>query len=148
MASSHRWAQELCRTKAPKEARYFNGCKMNRENERKYWDSHGVDEYEHVGEKVEVEVKRPLRVILSIRVDEAHMSKLKIVATASGVGVTTLARKLRVQALEEPGSQLGLEAAEDDLDRGVGGRDKGKLSQPTYLAVLDPGCRAKHRPAS
>jgi hypothetical protein len=66
-----------------------------------YWDSHGIDE-DVIDVQGHVEVRKPLSAMLSLRLDEDDLTKLKLVAKARGVGVTTMARELLHQRLENP----------------------------------------------
>lgn len=84
---------------------------MDRREAAEFWDTHGVDEVE--SEEVEIEVKKPLSAVLTVRLDPDHLKKLKLLARAQGIGVTTMARRILEQALEKPGSQLVLQALED-----------------------------------
>ena len=70
-----------------------------RENERAYWEEHGIDE--EPGQEVEVHVKKPLSVMLSLRLDPEHYEKLKTLAEREERGVTTLARLLLQQSVEQ-----------------------------------------------
>ena len=77
-----------------------------RKEAAEYWASHGIDELGHEAEEVEVDVKRPLSTVLSIRIDGESMSKLKLMAKTQDIGVTTMARKLLKHALNSPDSSL------------------------------------------
>ena len=71
---------------------------VDRRNKAKeYWDTHAIDEE---GEETDVEVKRPLSAVLSLRLDPRHLDKLKSLARAQDIGVTTMARKLLQQAVD------------------------------------------------
>ncbi len=84
---------------------------LDRREAAEYWDTHSVDEVE--SEEVEIEVKKPLSAVLTVRLDPDHLKKLKLLARAQGIGVTTMARHILEQALERPGSQLVLQALQD-----------------------------------
>ena len=81
-----------------------------REEAAKFWDSHDVtaENSEEITE--EIQVRKPLSAMISLRLSDDDLSKLKLVARAQGVGVTTMARMLLHQCLENPGSQLMLQA--------------------------------------
>jgi hypothetical protein len=83
----------------------------SRREAAEYWDAHGVDEHET--EEVKVEVKKPLSVVLSVRLDEEHFKTLQLLAKAQRVGTATMARILLTQGLEKPGSQLVWQALPD-----------------------------------
>ena len=74
----------------------------NRKEAAEYWDIHAIGEH---GEEGAIEVKKPLSTILSLRVDDDLLKKLKVLAKAQGVGVTTMARRLLYKASEKPSSQ-------------------------------------------
>ena len=74
--------------------------KSRRRQEAEYWDTHGIDE--DTAEEVEVEVRKPLSEILSVRLDSDDMGKLKLLSNAQRVGITTMARMLLHQCLENP----------------------------------------------
>ena len=69
--------------------------RSRREAAAEHFDTHGIDEGAEEGDEVEVEVSKPLSVILSIRMDDDGMKKLGRVARAQGVGITTMARVMR-----------------------------------------------------
>ena len=80
-----------------------NSKAQRRKEAREYFDTHDVD---LSGEEVALEIRKPLSTIMSIRLDEEHVAKLKRLAKAQGVGVTTMARLLLNQAIDRPGSQM------------------------------------------
>ena len=65
----------------------------------KYWDEHSVDEAD--GEEVAVEVETPLSAILQIRLEPAPYANLKRIAKKRGVPVTSLAKTILTEALDE-----------------------------------------------
>ena len=65
----------------------------------KYWDEHSVDEAD--GEEVAVEVETPLSAILQIRLEPAPYANLKRLAKKRGVPVTSLAKAILIEALDE-----------------------------------------------
>ena len=83
---------------------------MGHTEAREYWDSHGIDEESPGDEEVEVRTSKNLSTILSIRMDREHIDRLKLLAKEQGVGVTTMARMLLNQALDQPTEQSPLEA--------------------------------------
>ena len=56
--------------------------------------------------------------MLSFRLDEADLVKLKLIAKTQGVGVTTMARLLLHQFLENPKNQLVPQALRSEPARG------------------------------
>lgn len=84
---------------------------LSRREAAQHFDAHGIDEFE--GEEVEVQAKRPLSTVLSLRLDDEHLGKLRLLAKAQGIGVTTMARRLLQQGLDRPGSEFLFEALED-----------------------------------
>ena len=83
---------------------------MGHTEAREYWASHGIDEESPGDEEVEVQTSKNLSTILSLRMDREHIDKLKLAAKEQGVGVTTMARMLLNQALDQPTEQSPLEA--------------------------------------
>ena len=83
---------------------------MGHTEAREYWDSHGIDEESPGDEEVEVRTSKNLSTILSLRMDREHIDKLKVLAAAQGVGVTTMARMLLNRAVDQPTEQSPLEA--------------------------------------
>ena len=107
-----------------------------REDERTYWDEHGIDE--EPGQEANVHVKMRLSVMLSLRLDEDHADKLKHLAEQKDRGITTLARRLLQQAIDaeffikamhEPYVQ---NAMKDMFDNGKIPPGEG---QPTYFIL-------------
>ena len=76
--------------------------RMSREEAAKFWAENEITE--------EIQVRKPLSSMISLRLSDDDLSKLKLVARAQGVGVTTMARMLLHRGLENPGSQLILQA--------------------------------------
>ena len=65
----------------------------------KHWDEHSVDEAD--GEEVAVEVEKPLSVILRIHLEPAPYANLKRLAKKRGVPVTSVAKTILTEALDE-----------------------------------------------
>ena len=86
--------------------------RKSREETAEYWDTHELNEIE--GEEVDVEVRKPLSATLSMRLDQEHLSQLKLLAHAQDTGVTTMARRLLYQCLDNPGNQLWLLAMNEE----------------------------------
>ena len=86
-----------------------------REEAGEYWATHDVTAENSSEVSEDIHVRKPLSAMLSLRLSDEDLSKLKLIATAQGVGVTTMARMLLHQCLENPGSQLVLQALRSDL---------------------------------
>jgi len=106
--------------------------KIHRRREAaEYFDTHGLDETLHEDEKeVEVEVRKPLSAILSIRIDEDHLAKLKRLAKSEGIGITTMARKLLSEALDGHTNQPSHLGGFDLLSKAWGPPDE--IHGPAY----------------
>jgi hypothetical protein len=84
---------------------------QRRREAAKFWESHGIDEGVVADDVAEhLEVRKPLSAMLSLRLDEDDLAKLKLIAKAQGIGVTTIARMLLHQCLEDPNNQQVLQA--------------------------------------
>ena len=84
----------------------------------KFWDSHGIDEAVDDDAEVQVEVRKPLSATLSLRLAQSDLDKLKLIARTQGLGITTMARMLLHQCLENPKNQLVLQALGSEPVRG------------------------------
>jgi hypothetical protein len=84
----------------------------DREKDRRIFEQTSIEDIP--GEEVEVEVAPTLSAMLSLRLDQEHFDKLKLLARAQDTGVTTLARKILQHALDNPGQQLFMKAMESD----------------------------------
>ena len=95
-----------------------NRGKDERREGAKFWDTHGIDEgleeRSTDDPQEEVEVRKPLATVLSVRLDDDDLLKLKLIAKAQRVGTTTMARMLLHQCLENPKNQLVLQALRSD----------------------------------
>ena len=80
---------------------------QRRREAAQYWDSHDVTEGaandDDVGEPIEV--RKPLSAMLTLRLHDDDLAKLKLVAKTQGVGLTTMARILLHRSLEDPKNQ-------------------------------------------
>jgi len=74
--------------------------KRSRKEEAEYWETHTIDEVE--GEEVEIVVKKPLSSVFSIRLDPDDVKQLREIASAKGIGPTTMARMLLLETLRKP----------------------------------------------
>lgn len=87
--------------------------KFRRRSEaRSYFDVHSINE--SPGEEVDVEAKTPLSAMMSLRLDQEHFKKLKVLARAQKVGATTLARTILQEALDEPEGQSRVRSLDYD----------------------------------
>ncbi len=123
--------------------------KMSDKEAAEYFATHEMGEADENTEEVEFEVKRPLSAVLSIRLDQEHLKKLKQLARAQEVGVTTLARRLLTKALDNPGAQLFMRAMDDAAVKDVLARtfdpDPEALTHfdgPMYTIISKEGLRA------
>ena len=78
----------------------------SREEAAEYWATHDVTEENSSEVSEDIHVRRPLSAMLSLRLSDDDLSKLKLAAAAQGVGVTTMARMMLHQCLADPGQQL------------------------------------------
>ena len=84
--------------------------RMSREEAAKFWAENEITDENSEQVTEEIHVRKPLSAMISLRLSDDDLSNLKLVARAQGVGVTTMARMLLHQCLENPGSQLMLQA--------------------------------------
>jgi predicted DNA binding CopG/RHH family protein len=77
-----------------------------REEAAEYWAANEVTAENSSEVSEDVLVRKPLSAMLTLRLSDEDLSKLKLVAAAQGVGVTTMARMLLHQCLTNPGLQL------------------------------------------
>ena len=84
--------------------------RMSREEAAKFWAENEITDENSEEITEEIHVRKPLSSMISLRLSDDDLSKLKLVAQAQRVGVTTMARMLIHQCLENPGSQLMLQA--------------------------------------
>ena len=77
--------------------------KQDRFNRRKaaakHYDNHSIDPAD--GEEVAVEVEAPLSAILQIHLEPAPYAKLKHLAKKRGLPITSMAKKILTEALDE-----------------------------------------------
>ncbi len=77
------------------------------EDEAKFWETHSLADYEDELEPVELVVSRPLEHRLSVRVSKEDLKELQRRGKESGMGMTTYARFLLRQALQQQVSPDG-----------------------------------------
>ena len=78
----------------------------SREEAAEYWGANEVTAENSSEVSEDVLVRKPLSAMLSLRLSDEDLSKLKLAAAAQGVGVTTMARMLLHQCLDNPQLQL------------------------------------------
>lgn len=89
-------------SKATKEAEVKEPTiRQRRKEAAEYWSTHPITEGEREEVVIDVDAKKPLSVVLSIRLDDEHLARLKGLAKQQDVGVTTLARRLLRDSLVE-----------------------------------------------
>ena len=74
-----------------------------REEASEYWATHDITEENSSEVSEGIQVRKPLSGVLSLRLSDDDLSKLKLAAAAQGVGVTTMARMLLHQRLANTG---------------------------------------------
>ena len=74
--------------------------KRDKQASREFWATHTIDETP--GEEVEVAVKSPLSAMLSLRLDPEDLEQLRGLANSRKQGLTTTARMLLRQSLQQP----------------------------------------------
>jgi len=118
-----------------------NEAKRSRKEEAEYWETHTIDEVE--GEEVGLIVKKPLSSVFSIRLDPDDVKQLREIASAKGVGPSTMARMLLLEALRKPSPNLRQEfwgttkADFIKLPQGEDGPDLVLFSKDTLQQVMD-----------
>ena len=81
----------------------------SREEEAEFWDTHSPLDFPNEIRQVEMRVRKPLKGVLSIRLDHKHLEKLRELAEQYGIGPTTLARIFIVSALNAHPEQDSVE---------------------------------------
>ena len=76
-----------------------------REEAAEYWAANEITTENSSEAPEDILVRKPLSAMLTLRLSDEDLSKLKLVAAAQGVGVTTMARMLLHQCLTNPGLQ-------------------------------------------
>ena len=112
-----------------------NDRTRRRREAAKFWDSHGIDEAVVVDDVEErLEVRKPLTATFTVRLLEDDLAKLKSLAKSQGIGMTTMARKLLHQCLENPKNELVLQALRSE-------QVKGQTAEILEDAEIPPGDR-------
>lgn len=73
----------------------------NYEEEAKFWDTHSIADYKKELKKIKLEIKRPLKMTFTVRLDPKTVKELDSVAKEKGVGPRTLARMWLLEKLKE-----------------------------------------------
>ena len=107
--------------------------RRSRQDEALHWETHSLDD--EAGEEVAVEVKKPLSVILSLRLDSEQIHRLKEVAARHHMGITTMARMLLNQALEEPLPQSGAPDSRQSVSTSGVAEDRIEVSGVDYITL-------------
>ena len=94
--------------------------RMSREEAAKFWAENEITDENSEQVSEEIQVRKPLSSMISLRLSDDDLSKLKLAARGQGVGVTTMARMLLHQCLDNPGSQLMLQALQTkEIQEGI-----------------------------
>ena len=88
--------------------------RMSREEAAKFWAENEITDENSEQVTEEIHVRKPLSAMISLRLSDDDLCSLKLVARAQGVGVTTMARTLLHQCLENPSSQLMFQALQNN----------------------------------
>ena len=92
----------------------------SREEAAEYWAANEVTAENSSEVSEDVLVRKPLSAMLSLRLSDEDLSKLKLAAAAQGVGVTTMARTLLHHCLDNPPLQLMWQGFQKrELERGL-----------------------------
>jgi hypothetical protein len=77
----------------------------SREEEAEFWQTHSPLDFPDEFEEVEVKVKRPLAIrrkkVLSVRLEETHITQMAQLAEKRGIGASTLARIWILECLHQ-----------------------------------------------
>lgn len=71
------------------------------EEEARFWDTHSVTDYGIPIDSKMVRVKKPVKIIFSVRIDKETVKELDSVAREKGIGPATLARMWLLEKLKE-----------------------------------------------
>ena len=74
----------------------------NYQEEAHFWDVHSIADFKDELRKVDMKVKKPLKVTFSLRLDPKTIGKLDKVARKKGIGPATLARMWILEELNKP----------------------------------------------
>ncbi len=73
----------------------------NYEEESHFWDTHSIADYKKELKKIKLEVKKPLKMTFTVRLDPKTVKELDGVAKEKGIGSRTLARMWLLEKLKE-----------------------------------------------
>lgn len=71
------------------------------EEEAHFWDTHSIADFKGELKKVDLKVKKPLKMTFTVRLDPKTVKELDNVAKDKGVGPRTLARMWLLEKLKE-----------------------------------------------
>lgn len=71
------------------------------QEEAKFWDTHSIADFKKELKKTKLEVKKPLKMTFTVRLDPKTVKELDSVAKEKGVGPRTLARMWLLEKLKE-----------------------------------------------
>ncbi len=73
----------------------------NYEEETRFWGTHSIADFRKELKKTNLEVKKPLKMTFTVRLDPKTVKELDSVAKEKGVGPRTLARMWLLEKLKE-----------------------------------------------
>lgn len=73
----------------------------NYEDEARFWDTHSIADFTKELKKTKLEVKKPLKMTFTVRLDSKTIKELDSVAQEKGVGPRTLARMWLLEKLKD-----------------------------------------------
>ncbi len=71
------------------------------EEEASFWDTHSIADFKGELQKVDLTVKKPLKMTFTVRLDPKTVKELDNVAKDKGVGPRTLARMWLLEKLKD-----------------------------------------------
>jgi len=80
----------------------------NDREERKFWETHSIEEFAGVMTDLNVEIRPSRTEQIAVRMSKEHLQMLKQVAASKGVGHTTLVRTILEQWLDRQSSRGSL----------------------------------------
>ena len=88
---------------------------LRREEAAEYWSGHEATDLNSQEVTESIRVRKPLSAMISVRLSDEDLSRLKNFARTHDVGVTTMARMLLHQGLEDPVGQLMFQALRSEV---------------------------------
>ncbi len=70
------------------------------EEEVRFWDNHSIADFRKELKKTKVTVKKPLKMVFTVRLDQKTVKDLDSVAQEKGIGPRTLARMWLLEKLK------------------------------------------------